>query len=122
MSNSDVVREFYEKYFAQKANEELLRNAQQSNSELLKSFQELARERLKRRARKAEKNALGSMQERFDTAVKKLGKDDRQIIAMRHDEKLTNRQVAKQLGVSEPIASMQYLRAVRRLMKVISGE
>ena len=54
------------------------------------------------------------------TASMQLLEDvDRDVITLRHFEHLTNSEVAKRLGVSEPAASMRYLRAVRRLRGVL---
>ena len=54
------------------------------------------------------------------TASMQLLEDvDRDVITLRHFEHLTNGEVAKRLGVSEPAASMRYLRAVRRLRAVL---
>jgi RNA polymerase sigma-70 factor (ECF subfamily) len=52
---------------------------------------------------------------RVEVAMEQLEEVDREVITLRHFEHLTNSEVAKRLGVSEPAASMRYLRAVRRL-------
>jgi RNA polymerase sigma-70 factor (ECF subfamily) len=46
---------------------------------------------------------------------------DREIIAMRHFEELTNVEVAEVLGIQKSAASKRYLRAVRRLREVLAG-
>lgn len=51
-------------------------------------------------------------------AITKLNSQDSQIIVMRHYENLSNQEVGRVLGLSEPAASMRYMRAIRRL-KVI---
>src|SRR5882724_3699955 len=48
-------------------------------------------------------------------AIAKLPDQDCEIIIMRHYEQLTNQEIAQALGLTEPAASMRYLRAVRRL-------
>jgi len=48
-------------------------------------------------------------------AIEKLDARDRDIILMRHYEQLTNQEIACALGLSEPAASMRYLRALKRL-------
>ena len=55
------------------------------------------------------------LQRRFAEAVEQLGEGDREIVAMRHFEHLTNGDVATALGLSEQAASMRYLRAMRKL-------
>ncbi|MGL6072576.1 MAG: sigma-70 family RNA polymerase sigma factor [Fimbriiglobus sp.] len=52
-------------------------------------------------------------------AVNELSPDDREIILMRHQEQLSNQDVAKMLSITEAAASMRYLRALRRLRTVL---
>jgi RNA polymerase sigma-70 factor (ECF subfamily) len=52
---------------------------------------------------------------RIKSSMRLLEDRDRIVLTLRHCEHLTNSEVAKRLGVSEPAASMRYLRAVRRL-------
>ncbi|HEX4147879.1 MAG TPA: sigma-70 family RNA polymerase sigma factor [Pirellulales bacterium] len=52
---------------------------------------------------------------RFQAAVDRMDEPDREVIAMRHFEQLSNQEVAQALGLSEPAAGMRYLRALRRL-------
>ena len=59
--------------------------------------------------------------ERFQIAVNQLGDEGREIVLMRHAEQLTNSQAAEVLGLTEPAASMRYLRALRQL-KSLLGE
>lgn len=58
---------------------------------------------------------------RFNKAVEQLDDTSREIVLMRHAEQLTNSQAAELLGLSEPAASMRYLRALRQL-KTILGD
>ena len=62
------------------------------------------------------------MAERVADAVSELGEQDAEIIIMRHYEQLTNQEVAQALGLTEPAASMRYLRAVRRLREMLLGD
>jgi RNA polymerase sigma-70 factor (ECF subfamily) len=41
---------------------------------------------------------------------------------MRHYEQLNNQEIAQSLGLTEPAASMRYLRALKRLREVIEGQ
>ena len=50
----------------------------------------------------------------------KLDEKDSEIVIMRHYELLTNQEIAQALDLSEPAASMRYLRAVRRLKRLVS--
>jgi RNA polymerase sigma-70 factor (ECF subfamily) len=60
------------------------------------------------------------LQTRLETAIETLAEDDRQIIRLKHVDQLANQEIARILGVSEPAASMRYLRAVRRLKAVLN--
>jgi RNA polymerase sigma-70 factor (ECF subfamily) len=53
--------------------------------------------------------------------IELLDERDRDILIMRHFEQLSNQEVAATLGLSEPAASMRYLRALKRLRAVIDG-
>jgi RNA polymerase sigma-70 factor (ECF subfamily) len=61
------------------------------------------------------------LERRLETAVAELGDDDRDIILMRHFEQMSNQEVAAVLGLSEPAASMRYLRALRRLRTLLAS-
>jgi len=52
---------------------------------------------------------------RVEHAITQLADQDAEIIFMRHYEQLSNQEVALTLQITEPAASMRYLRAVRRL-------
>ena len=60
------------------------------------------------------------MQRRFESAIEEMDEHDQEILVMRHFEKLSNQEVALALGLSEPASSMRYLRAVRRLKKLLN--
>lgn len=57
--------------------------------------------------------------QRVEAAIALLGEQDAEIIVMRHYEHLSNSEIAQALELSEPAASMRYLRAVRRLREVL---
>ena len=61
------------------------------------------------------------MAQRVEAAITELDEQDGEIIIMRHYEQLSNQEVAQALGLSEPAASMRYLRAVRRLRSTLVG-
>ncbi|HMO15036.1 MAG TPA: sigma-70 family RNA polymerase sigma factor [Pirellulaceae bacterium] len=54
-----------------------------------------------------------------EAALSKLDEIDCEVIVMRHYEQLTNQEVAQALGLTEPAASMRYLRAIRRLRNLL---
>lgn len=55
------------------------------------------------------------LQRRFFAAVEELDPQDREIILMRHFERLSNSEVAEALSLTPQAASMRHLRAMRRL-------
>ncbi|MGE3819818.1 MAG: RNA polymerase sigma factor [Isosphaeraceae bacterium] len=58
---------------------------------------------------------------RFAEVFDRLDPDDREILALRHLDSLTNGEAAQALGLSASAAGMRYLRALRRL-RAILGE
>lgn len=59
---------------------------------------------------------------KVEASLADLNEQDCEIIVMRHYEKLTNQEVAQALELTEPAASMRYLRAIRRLKDMLAGE
>ena len=55
-----------------------------------------------------------------EQAIAGLEQLDREVLALRHFEELTNAEVAEELGVSGKAASIRYVRALRRLKDVLS--
>ena len=62
------------------------------------------------------------LQRRFQAAVESLDEGDREVVLMRHFEQLSNSETAQALGLSQPAASMRYLRAMRRLRTLLSED
>jgi len=60
------------------------------------------------------------MARRIEQAITLLSEQDCEIIVMRHYEQLTNQEIAESLNLTEPAASMRYLRAVRRLRAMLT--
>jgi RNA polymerase sigma-70 factor (ECF subfamily) len=60
---------------------------------------------------------------RVEQTIAELPEQDRDILLMRHYEFLSNQEVAEALGLSQPAASMRYLRAIRRMRELLlAGE
>lgn len=59
------------------------------------------------------------MVRQVETAITRLEEMDAEVIVMRHYEQLTNGEIAHALGLTEPAASMRYLRAIRRLRELM---
>jgi RNA polymerase sigma-70 factor (ECF subfamily) len=62
------------------------------------------------------------MAELVEAAIARLPDQDCEIIIMRHYEQLSNQEIAQALGLTEPAASMRYLRAIRRLKELMTGK
>ena len=55
------------------------------------------------------------------TALSSMNDIDREVLALRHFEQLTNRETAQILGISEQAASDRYVRALSRLKAVLTA-
>jgi len=62
------------------------------------------------------------LEERFLSALTELNDDDREIILMRHQEHLSNSEVARILNLTTAAAGMRYLRALRKLRDVLGSD
>ncbi len=56
---------------------------------------------------------------RIERGISQLNDQDAEIVLMRHYEHLSNQEIAQSLGLTEPAASMRYLRAIRRLRSML---
>jgi RNA polymerase sigma-70 factor (ECF subfamily) len=66
--------------------------------------------------------AQAEMAKVVEAAIAKLPDQDCEIIIMRHYEQLSNQEIAQALDLTEPAASMRYLRALRRLKDLMTSE
>jgi len=57
---------------------------------------------------------------KVEDAVAGMDPIDQEVLALRHFEELTNSEVAEVLGIEQKAASIRYIRAIRRLKKVLS--
>jgi len=57
--------------------------------------------------------------QQLDTVLQGMSDIDREVLALRHFEQLTNAETALVLGMSEQAASVRYVRALQRLKKVL---
>jgi RNA polymerase sigma-70 factor, ECF subfamily len=58
---------------------------------------------------------------RLQEALNAMDEVDREALALRHIEQLSNAEAARVLGLSEAAASKRYVRALRRLREVLAG-
>jgi RNA polymerase sigma-70 factor (ECF subfamily) len=54
--------------------------------------------------------------------LEKLDPDDREILSLRHSEQLSNRETAEELNVAPNVASVRYLRALKKFRVVLQAE
>jgi RNA polymerase sigma-70 factor (ECF subfamily) len=59
------------------------------------------------------------LQSRVQAALEQMEPLDREVLALRHFEQLSNMETAQVLGLSEAAASKRYLRAVKRLREIL---
>ena len=60
---------------------------------------------------------LGSQ---LEEALDQMNPIDREVLALRHFEELTNSEVAEVLGIQQKAASIRYVRAIRRLKEILT--
>ena len=57
---------------------------------------------------------------RLAEALDRMDPTDREVLALRHFEQLTNAEAAQVLGIQERAAAKRYLRALERLKEILS--
>ncbi len=57
--------------------------------------------------------------EQLHRALDQMDPVDREVLAMRHFEELTNQEIAEALGIQQKAASIRYVRALRRLKAIL---
>jgi len=72
---------------------------------------------LTRPSRVAMRNEIKS---RLSQALGEMDATDREVLALRHFEQLTSAEAAQVLGIQERAAAKRYLRALKRLKKILS--
>lgn len=59
------------------------------------------------------------MSRQLEQAIESMDPIDREVLALRHFEELTNGEVAEVLGIQEKAASIRYVRALGRLKQIL---
>ena len=83
------------------------------------STMELAAQLADRQLTPAAAATQAELAQLVEAAIAKLPDQDCEIIIMRHYEQLSNQEIAQALSLTEPAASMRYLRAIRRLKELM---
>jgi RNA polymerase sigma-70 factor, ECF subfamily len=84
-----------------------------------RSSMELAAQLVDQERTPASEAIQQELQRKLHQAIAELDDIDREVILMRHFEQMSNQEVAEELKLTEPAASMRYLRAVRRLRDLL---
>jgi RNA polymerase sigma-70 factor (ECF subfamily) len=66
--------------------------------------------------------ARAEVQVRIQQVLNEMEPLDREVLALRHYEQLSNRETAQVLGLSEAAASIRFIRALRRLKDLLQRE
>jgi RNA polymerase sigma-70 factor (ECF subfamily) len=61
------------------------------------------------------------LQARLRAALDEMDSLDREVLALRHFEELSNNEVAQVLGISSDAASKRHLRALKRLKEIFAA-
>jgi RNA polymerase sigma-70 factor (ECF subfamily) len=80
----------------------------------------LAAQLLGRMASPSQAAIKAELQERVQRALEALNPVDREVLALRHFEQLSNVEIAQLLGLSESGATARYLSALKRIKDVLS--
>jgi RNA polymerase sigma-70 factor (ECF subfamily) len=65
--------------------------------------------------------ARAELKIRLQEALNSMDELDREVLALRHFEHLTNSEASRVLGISETAACNRYVRALERLKKILTG-
>jgi RNA polymerase sigma-70 factor (ECF subfamily) len=85
------------------------------------SSMSLAEQLLGRYASPSEAAVKAELQIRIQEALNGMDAIDREVLALRHFEELSNAETAQVLGIGEAAASHRFVRALRRLKSILSG-
>jgi RNA polymerase sigma-70 factor (ECF subfamily) len=72
-------------------------------------------------SRPSETAARGELRERLLDALEQMDPLDREVLALRHFEQLTNSETARALGLTSGAASKRYVRALEKLRALLAG-
>jgi RNA polymerase sigma-70 factor (ECF subfamily) len=74
-----------------------------------------------REGRPSEATVQAELRARLEELLDRLDPLDREVLALRHFEQLSNAEAARVLGLTEPAASKRYVRALERLRERLEG-
>jgi RNA polymerase sigma-70 factor, ECF subfamily len=80
----------------------------------------LAAQLLGRNTRASEALARAERKVRLEAALNQMDPLDREVLALRHFEQLSNAEAASVLGIQESAASKRYIRALKRIKEILA--
>jgi RNA polymerase sigma-70 factor (ECF subfamily) len=86
------------------------------------SAQELADRLVDRGSNPSARLRRESERDRVRAALTLLGENDRELLALRHLEQLSVREIAAVLGISEGAVKVRHVRALKRLRDLLAGD
>ena len=81
----------------------------------------LAAQLMGRFSRPSEAAVRAEVKIRLQEALNQMDPVDREVLALRHFEHLSNAEAAEVLGIKEAAAGKRYLRALERLRDILAG-
>jgi RNA polymerase sigma-70 factor (ECF subfamily) len=63
--------------------------------------------------------AVADLKAHLQDALDRMDEKDREVVALRHFEELTNAEAARVLGIEEEAAKKRYIRAIRKLREIL---
>jgi RNA polymerase sigma-70 factor (ECF subfamily) len=81
----------------------------------------LAAQLLGRQATPSQEAARAELQRRIEAVLNGMDDLDREILALRHFEQLSNAEAAEVLGISQAAASNRFIRALKRLRAILTA-
>jgi RNA polymerase sigma-70 factor, ECF subfamily len=86
------------------------------------SAQELADRLVDRGSNPSERLRREAERDRVRAALTLLGENDRELLALRHLEQLSVREIAAVLGITEGAVKVRHVRALKRLRDLLAGD
>ena len=81
----------------------------------------LAAQLIGQRTSPSQAAARAELKIRLQEALNRMDELDREVLALRHFEHLSNAETARVLGISETAACNRYVRALERLKRILTG-
>lgn len=114
-----VLIEFQRRHFRQKRNVQKEVRLNLPNVDQSDTSQLIARELVGQLTSPSQAAIKAEELEQLNKALETLGETDREILALRHFEQLSNAEVAEIIGIKPAAASNRYVRAITKLGEIM---